>query len=115
MQYYIKEKYRITKVACEIFVSCCGTCNRKRIVPKRGVVIKPILSDGFNVRGQVDLIDFQSCHDGEFNWLLNYQDHATKFLHLRPLRSKHAANVAEELSKIFFTWGAPTILQSDNG
>ncbi|XP_029162592.1 KRAB-A domain-containing protein 2-like [Nylanderia fulva] len=115
MQYYIKEKYRITKVACEIFVSCCGTCNRKRVAPKRGVVIKPILSDRFNVRGQVNLIDFQSCRDGEFNWLLNYQDHATKFLHLRPLRSKHAANVAEELSKIFFTWRAPTILQSDNG
>ncbi|XP_043472416.1 KRAB-A domain-containing protein 2-like [Leptopilina heterotoma] len=67
------------------------------------------------MRGQVDLIDFQSCSDGDFKWLMNYQDHATKFLHLRPLKSKHAANVAEELSKICFTWGAPQILQSDNG
>ena len=67
------------------------------------------------MRGQVDLIDFQSCKDGEFTFLMNFQDHGTKFLHLRPLKSKHAANVAEELSKIFFTFGAPRILQSDNG
>lgn len=116
MLYYIKEKWRIIKSACEIFVSYCQTCNRKRVASKTGVVVKPIITDGFNVRDQVDLIDFQSsCRDGEYNWLLNYQYHATKFLHLRPLKSKHAINVAKELSKIFFMWRAPSILQSDNG
>lgn len=115
MIYYAKNKWRISKMACNIFVTCCQTCNRKRVAPQRGVIVKPITSDGFNMRGQVDLIDFQSCPDGEYKWLMNYQDHATKFLHLRPLTSKHAVNVADELSKIFFTWGAPYILQSDNG
>lgn len=111
MLYYIKEKWRIIKSACEIFVSYCQTCNRKRVASKTGVVVKPIITDGFNVRDQVDLIDFQSsCRDGEYNWLLNYQYHATKFLHLRPLKSKHAINVAKELSKIFFMWRAPSIL-----
>lgn len=115
MLYYIKKKWKIPRSACELFVKCCEFCNRKRSVPQKGVVVRPILSNGFNSRGQVDLIDFQSCPDGEYNWLLNYQDHATKFLHLRPLKSKHAVNVAEELLKIFFTFGAPAILQSDNG
>ncbi|XP_046605009.1 KRAB-A domain-containing protein 2-like [Neodiprion virginianus] len=115
MLYYMKQKLRIPRSASEIFISCCETCNREKSTVRKGVVVKPILSRGFNARGQVDLIDFQSCPDGEYKWLMNYQDHATKFTHLRPLQSKHAANVAEELSKIFFTFGAPAILQSDNG
>ena len=31
------------------------------------------------VRAQVDLIDFQSSPDGQFKFLLNYQDHGTKW------------------------------------
>ncbi|XP_051163768.1 KRAB-A domain-containing protein 2-like [Leptopilina boulardi] len=115
MLYYIKKKWKLSKQACELFVQCCETCTRKKALPKKGVVVKPITTNGFNMREQVDLIDFQSCCDGDFKWILNYQDHATKFLHLRPLKSKHAKNVADELSKIFFTWGAPQILQCDNG
>ena len=45
---------------------------------------------------------------------MNYQDHGTKFLHLRPPKSKHAANEADELFKFFFIFGASLILQSDN-
>lgn len=36
-------------------------------------------------------------------------------MYLGPLKSKHAINVTKELLKIFFTVGAPKILQSDNG
>lgn len=104
-----------TKFACQLLIECCETCNRKKSTVQKGVVIKPIVTKGFNSRGQVDLVDFQSSPDGEYRWLMNYQDHATKFLHLRPLKSKRAINVAEELSKIFFTFGAPRIFQSDNG
>lgn len=115
MHFYTKNKWVISIKACAIFASLCQVCVRKRAAPKKGVVVKPILSNGFNVRGQVDLIDFQSCPDGEYKFLMNLQDHGTKFLHLRPLSSKHAVNVAEELFKIFQTWGAPQILHSDNG
>lgn len=40
------------------------------------------------MRGQVDLIDSQSCNDGYYKWIMNYQDHTIKFLHLRTLKSK---------------------------
>lgn len=113
--YQIENKFIISKPACAIFVSLRKVCSRKKAKPKSGVVIKPILSDGFNVRGQVDLVDLQSCPDDDLKFLMNYQDHSTKFLHLRPLISKHARNVAEKLSKIFFIFGAPAILQSNNG
>ena len=52
---------------------------------------------------------------GEYKFLMHYQDHGTKFSYLRPLKSKEAREVAEELSKIFYMCGAPRILQSDNG
>ncbi|CAH2091191.1 unnamed protein product [Euphydryas editha] len=45
---------------------------------------------------------------------MNYQDHATKFIHLRPLKTKKATDVAMEILKIFLGFGAPCILQSDN-
>ncbi|XP_008188371.2 uncharacterized protein LOC103310808 [Acyrthosiphon pisum] len=56
----------------------------------RKLVIKPITSNDFNERGQVDLIDFQSVLDGKYKWILNYQDHNTKFISLRPMESKRA-------------------------
>ncbi|XP_045450666.1 uncharacterized protein LOC123659494 [Melitaea cinxia] len=44
-----------------------------------------------------------------------YQDHLTKFVLLRVLQCKRAAEVAYHLNDIFLTIGAPCILQSDNG
>jgi hypothetical protein len=42
--------------------------------------IKNIVMEGFGVRGQVDLIDFQSMPDGAFKFLLNNIDHGIKKL-----------------------------------
>lgn len=93
----------------------CKVCNLRKNQKHARLVVKPIKSKDFNVREQMDLTDFQSCPDGEFKWLLNYQDHSTKFLYLRPLKTKQAVEVAFELLKIFLEQGAPFILQSDNG
>ena len=39
-----------------------------------GISCKPILSKTLNSRGQMDLIDMQTCPDGEYKQLLVYQD-----------------------------------------
>ncbi|KAH7703060.1 KRAB-A domain-containing protein 2-like protein [Aphelenchoides avenae] len=44
-----------------------------------------------------------------------YQDHLTKFVVLRALVRKTAIEVAGKLKEIFAVFGAPRILQSDNG
>ena len=44
-----------------------------------------------------------------------YQDHLTKFCLLRALSTKRAEEVAFNLVDIFTIFGAPSILQSDNG
>ena len=77
--------------------------------------IKNIVTEGFGVRGQVDLIDFQSMPDGLFKYLLNYLDHGVKKLTSIPLTSKQASSVAFALLTIFTKQGPPSILQSNNG
>ncbi|CAH3986430.1 unnamed protein product [Pieris brassicae] len=113
--YSLKSKLYIPIRAIQLFVALCPTCDAKRHAPRKSIDTRPTMAQDFNIGGQVDLIDFQSCSDGEFKWLLNYEDNATKFVSLRPLKSKRASEVAMELMKIFMTFGAPYILQSDNG
>lgn len=76
---------------------------------------RPILTHGFGARGQIDCIDFQSMPDGEFRYLLNYQDHGIKFVFSVPMTSKRSSAVAWALIEIFTIIGPPVILQSDNG
>jgi hypothetical protein len=79
------------------------------------VGIKPIITHGFETRGQVNLIDFQSMPDGDFCFLLNYIDHGDKFLFSIPLTRKRASCITVALLEIFTVVGPPMILQSDNG
>ncbi|XP_022907046.2 KRAB-A domain-containing protein 2-like [Onthophagus taurus] len=44
-----------------------------------------------------------------------YQDHLTKFVLLKALKTKRAEEVAYYLFDIYTTFGAPVILHSDNG
>lgn len=116
MEHSIKQKYKnITRDIILLYLQLCEICNEKHAQPKKGLVIKPILSKTFNSRAQVDLIDMQSNKDGDFKFILVYQDHFTKFVSLRPLKTKTASEVAYNLIDIFCIFGAPCILQSDNG
>ncbi|KRZ93013.1 KRAB-A domain-containing protein 2 [Trichinella sp. T8] len=53
--------------------------------------------------------------DGDFKYIMTYLNHFTKFCILSPLMLKRAEEMASKLLKIFLTFGAPSILQSDNG
>ena len=57
----------------------------------------------------------QSQADGEFKWIMHYQDNLPKFSYLRALSSKRAVEVARKLLKILLLQGTPLILQPDNG
>ena len=61
----------------------------------------PMITQGANVRGQVDLIDLQSLDHPTYRWLLNYQDHGVKDVYLEALRSKTMIEVAYALVNIF--------------
>ena len=111
-----RKYYNITSNAIKLYKSLCEGCARTRTKKgSKNVIVKPIKSTDFGNRGQIDLIDIRSLPDGSFLWILQYQDHTTKFCILRPLRSKEAKGVAVELINIFSILGCPEILQSDNG
>ena len=59
--------------------------------------------------------DIQTCKDGEYKFILNYQDHLTKCIRPRPLKSKTEEKVSHNLLHIFLTFGAPNILHYDKG
>jgi hypothetical protein len=112
----INLKYKnITREMIVAYLNLCMTCEKKHSVPRKGLVVRPILSKSMNSRCQVDLIDMQSQADDQYKFILVYQDHLTKFIQLRPLKSKRAEEVAHVLLDIFTIFGAPLILQSDNG
>ena len=105
----------VSRSICEIYVKSCPICSVTKRTLARPEDFKPILTAGFGRRGQCDLIDMQSHPDGQFLWILHYQDHALKFSILRPLTGKSADLVAFALFEIFCIIGAPLILHTDNG
>ena len=113
----ITKKYaNITRESMDLFKSYCHECQKKCKRPRTtGVVVRPIITKEFASRAQVDLIDMQSVSQNSYKWIMVYQDHLTKFVVLRALTSKRAAEVAHQLLDIFQLFGAPSILQSDNG
>ena len=112
----VNDKFaNVTKDQINTYLELCEKCCLKKSKQRKGLVVKPIVSNDLNSRCQLDLIDMQSQPDGEYKFIMNYQDHLTKFSMLRPLTHKTAENVAAELLDIFCILGAPHILQSDNG
>ena len=111
-----KKFANITHESLNLFKTLCVQCQgkRKRVTTK-GVVVKPIISNDYCSRAQVDLIDMQSMAKAQYKWIMNYQDHLTKFCVLPPLTTKRATEVIYHLLDIFLLLGAPAILQSDNG
>ena len=84
-QYYSNISQEMVKEYIDL-CSICGTQEASK--PAKMKLLKPILSKTFNDREQVDLVDMQSIPDGEYKWILHFQDHLTKFTYLRALKNK---------------------------
>jgi hypothetical protein len=52
----------------------------------------------------IKLVDFQSVPDRKCKWILNYQDHATKFVFFKLLNSKKVTAIAIEFLSILLTF-----------
>ncbi|XP_060836162.1 KRAB-A domain-containing protein 2-like [Rhopalosiphum padi] len=71
----VKKKYKnITQEAVSINLKFCESCQSKQKSKSKGLVIKPMVFSEMNSRCQVDLIDMQSQGDGEFRFIMVYQD-----------------------------------------
>ena len=81
----------VPRELCQHFTDTCPRCIERSQRTRSTAGLRPIITAGFNTRGQVDLIDFQSMPDGEFRFLLNYIDHGCKFLFSIPIVRKRAS------------------------
>ncbi|XP_031765591.2 KRAB-A domain-containing protein 2-like [Galleria mellonella] len=97
----MKSKYLIPVPVVRAFIKCCTLCKKRN--PK---------TSSKNL-GLVDVIDLQSIPDGNYKWVLHYQDYVNKFSFLRPLTSNSISDVACELLKIFLEIGCPNTLYSN--
>ena len=75
MMKVLSAKYaNITREVVELYKSLCLECAKKRKRPAiKGVVVRPILSNDYGSRGQVDLVDMQSMPSGGHRWIMVYQ------------------------------------------
>lgn len=115
MKAYMSDRNDMKLWTISMFVKLCPSCQKTKHIRRKGLVVKPIISEQFQARGQIDLMDFQLDNDGPWKWVFHYQDHLTKFCFLAPLKRKSALEVAGRLKHVFNVIGAPLILQSDNG
>jgi len=99
MEYELNKKYKnITRESIMLYLNLCKSCQKKGSTAKKGLVVKPIISNELNSRCQIDLIDIQAQPEGNYKFILVYQDHLTKFVLLRPLTHKRA----EEVELMYF-------------
>ena len=112
--YFLEHMYHIPREVTVLFIRLCPICNKGRKSTQK-IIHKPIIPAGVGVRGQADLVDLQLSPDNGYKFILNYQDCFSKFVVLRPLKSKTADEVAQCLVHIFCEHGPPHILHTDNG
>ncbi|XP_068205367.1 KRAB-A domain-containing protein 2-like [Palaemon carinicauda] len=113
----VKKKWsNITQEVCYLYILFCEHCHQKKARKVlKGLVVKPVRSHHIFSRCQIDLINFQTLPDGDYKYIMTCVYHFIKFCVLCPLTTKRAEEVAAYLLDIFLTFGAPDILQSDNG
>ncbi|XP_058440561.1 SCAN domain-containing protein 3 isoform X2 [Marmota monax] len=113
MEKELQAKYKnITKEVIMLYLTLCKPCQQKNSKLKKVLTSK---IKEVNSRCQVDLIDMQLNPDGEYKFIMYYQDLHTKLSFLRSLKSKRPEEVAHALLDIFTIIGAPSVLQSNNG
>ena len=63
----------ITTECIMIYLNLCRHCQEKASKKRKGLVVKPMVFNDMNCRGQVDLIDMQTQSVNDYKWILNYQ------------------------------------------
>lgn len=68
-------------------------------------------------RYQIDWVDLSlwSKYNDDYAYILNIIDVYSLFCMSRPIKNKMAQNIKDTLASVFYTYGFPQILQSDNG
>lgn len=100
----------VTHEVVLLFLKSCVSCQQKLGTQKKSILRKPVQFSEIKSRRQVDLIDMQTMPDDQFQFIMVYQNYVTRFVQLRPLTSRKAAEVAKQLLDIFCIFAAHSII-----
>ena len=113
--------YNTTQKLVRLYCETCFVCMSRNpvIAPQKGSR-KPIRSNEFRERFQVDLIDMRKLRKKNpygvlMRWIITVKDHATGLVYVVCIPRKRASFVAHELEKLFGFIGYPSIFHTDNG
>ena len=119
---YVKGIYsEIPQHVLSLFTSLCPLHAQQKSITdhQKRPVTNPIHAETFLSHVQVDLIDFRnlkcSCDNKSHQWVLHITDHHTKYSWLYALHNKTAEEVLEKLEALFWDFGFPQTLHTDNG
>ncbi|XP_068697451.1 KRAB-A domain-containing protein 2-like [Montipora foliosa] len=114
---FIKGIYsEIPQQVVSLFTCLCPLHAQQKSITdhKKRPITNPIHAETFLSHLEVDLIDFEkvkcSCDNKSHQWVLH-----TKHLWLYALHSKTAEEVLEKLEALFWVFGFPQTLHTDNG
>ena len=118
---YLRNYYTgISQDVVNLFVSLCKLHQEQKSVTNhcKKPILTPIKANQFLGHVEMDLIDFRNlpceCHLRHL-WVLHVVDHYTKFSWLFALKRKQTEEVAGALTNLFWMFGFPSVLHSDNG
>ena len=113
--------YNTTQKLVRLYCETCFVCMSRNpvIAPQKGSR-KPIRSNEFRERFQIDLIDMRKLRKKNpygvlMRWIITVKDHATGLVYIVCIPRKRASFVAHELEKLFGFIGYPSIFHTDNG
>ena len=113
--------WNIIRDQVEAYVKLCPVCNQQQPrIRKIDGAIKPIVSDMYRDRFQVDLIDMrlrrmQNMYGVMMRWIVTLKDHHTRITWLAAIPLKKPSFVSHELQGIMGFIGYPSIYHTDNG
>ena len=93
---------------CYLVTKLCY-CRRRKHKPSKS---KMITTSPRHKAGDLHLISMEKSPDKSYRWLLLYKVDDTKFIFVRPLRSRENEEISFELLHIFMKHGSPLFLHS---
>ena len=118
---YIRTSHAgISQDVINLFISLCKLHQQQKSVTDhcKKAITKPIKANQFLAHVQIDLIDFHNlaCEcQPTHNWVLHVVDHFSKYSWMFPLKTKQTEEIAAALTNLFWMFGFPSVLHSDNG
>jgi hypothetical protein len=87
-------------------VNRCTICNLKGAT-KYPAAVTPIVASRCLNRVQIDLMDFSTTPDGDYNWVCQLKDQFSRYVSVDELEDKKASSVAAVVERFIGRFGRP--------